>query len=44
MVADVGDRAALRLGTLGRRVKMMPGGLTGWLDEALPLETGRRTV
>jgi rhodanese-related sulfurtransferase len=35
------DRAALRLGTLGRRVKTMPGGMTGWRDEGLPVETGR---
>jgi rhodanese-related sulfurtransferase len=32
------DRAALRLARLGRRVKTMPGGITGWLDEKLPLE------
>ncbi|WP_237213813.1 rhodanese-like domain-containing protein [Falsiroseomonas oryziterrae] len=35
------DRAALRLAMLGRRVKTMPGGITGWCDEGLPLATGR---
>lgn len=30
------DRAALRLAQLGRKVKIMPGGLTGWEDEGLP--------
>ena len=34
------DRAALRLARLGRRVKVMIGGLTGWADEGLPLATG----
>jgi rhodanese-related sulfurtransferase len=32
------DRAALRLASLGRQVKTMPGGITGWRDEGLPLE------
>lgn len=27
------DRAALRLARLGRPVKVMPGGITGWADE-----------
>lgn len=27
------DRAALKLAQLGRAVKIMPGGLTGWADE-----------
>ena len=27
------DRAALRLGRLGRKVKVMIGGMTGWADE-----------
>ena len=27
------DRAALKLATLGRRVKIMIGGMTGWADE-----------
>lgn len=30
------DRAALILAGMGRYVKVMPGGLTGWADEALP--------
>lgn len=29
------DRAALRLGQLGLPVKLMIGGLTGWIDEGL---------
>ncbi|WP_443189815.1 hypothetical protein [Methylobacterium sp. Leaf94] len=29
------DRAALRLAELGRLVKLMLGGLTGWADEDL---------
>jgi rhodanese-related sulfurtransferase len=33
------DRAAVRLARLGRPVKKMIGGVTGWLDEGLPLET-----
>lgn len=32
-------RAALRLAQLGRAVKIMPGGVTGWRDEGLGLET-----
>ncbi len=35
------DRAALRLAGLGRLVKTMPGGMTGWLDENLPVEVSR---
>ena len=31
------DRAALRLASLGRPVKKMIGGVTGWLDEGFPL-------
>jgi rhodanese-related sulfurtransferase len=27
------DKAALRLGSLGRKVKVMIGGMTGWADE-----------
>lgn len=27
------DRAALKLARLGRPVKIMPGGITGWVDE-----------
>lgn len=33
-------RGALRLAGLGRPVKIMAGGITGWLDEGFPLETG----
>jgi rhodanese-related sulfurtransferase len=32
-------RAALRLARLGRPVKIMSGGMTGWLDERFPLMT-----
>lgn len=35
------DRGALRIADLGRPVKTMPGGMTGWIDEGLPLATGR---
>jgi len=31
------DRAALRLASLGRRVKKMAGGMQGWIDEGLGL-------
>ncbi|TCV96365.1 rhodanese-related sulfurtransferase [Luteibacter rhizovicinus] len=31
-------RAAVRLAQLGRPVKLMAGGVTGWLDEGFPLE------
>jgi rhodanese-related sulfurtransferase len=33
-------RAAIRLAKLGRPVKLMIGGVTGWLDEGFTLETG----
>ncbi|HEX8754788.1 MAG TPA: rhodanese-like domain-containing protein [Steroidobacteraceae bacterium] len=33
-------RAAARLSALGRPVKIMIGGITGWLDEAFPLAEG----
>ena len=33
-------RAAVRLAELGRPVKLMVGGVTGWLDEGFTLETG----
>lgn len=33
-------RAAVRLANLGRPVKIMTGGITGWLDEGFQLETG----
>ncbi|MDK4714114.1 rhodanese-like domain-containing protein [Rhizobium sp. CNPSo 4039] len=32
------DKAAWRLGTLGKRVKVMIGGMTGWADEGYPFE------
>ncbi len=35
------DRGALRIAELGRPVKTMPGGMTGWRDEALPVAIGR---
>ena len=34
------DRAALRIASLGRPVKLMIGGLTGWIDEGFALATG----
>jgi rhodanese-related sulfurtransferase len=34
------DRAAIRLATLGRPVKKMVGGVTGWIDEGFALATG----
>ena len=34
------DRAALRLAELGRPVKLMLGGLTGWADEGLAFARG----
>jgi rhodanese-related sulfurtransferase len=34
------QRGALRLAGLGRPVKVMPGGVTGWLDEQFSLATG----
>jgi rhodanese-related sulfurtransferase len=36
-------RGALRLARLGRRVKIMAGGITGWLDEGFALTTGLGT-
>lgn len=33
------DRAALRLARIGRPVKLMIGGVTGWIDEGFALET-----
>lgn len=33
-------RGALRLAELGRPVKIMAGGITGWLDEGFALATG----
>lgn len=32
-------RAAIRLARLGRPVKVMPGGITGWIDEGFGLTT-----
>lgn len=34
------DRAALALARLGRPVKLMLGGITGWEDEGLPFASG----
>lgn len=34
------DKAAMRLAALGRPVKKMIGGMTGWIDEGLELATG----
>jgi rhodanese-related sulfurtransferase len=34
------DRGALRLARLGRPVKLMIGGITGWVDEGFTLEEG----
>lgn len=34
------DKGALRLAELGRPVKLMIGGITGWLDEGFALATG----
>lgn len=33
-------RGAIRLAKLGRRVKIMTGGITGWLDEGFALAKG----
>ena len=32
------DKAAVRLSRLGRKVKLMIGGITGWLDEGFSLQ------
>jgi rhodanese-related sulfurtransferase len=34
------DKAALRLGRLGRKVKVMIGGMTGWADEGFDFASG----
>lgn len=34
------DRAGLRLARIGRPVKLMIGGVAGWIDEGFALETG----
>jgi rhodanese-related sulfurtransferase len=35
-------RAAIRMARLGRPVKTMPGGITGWIDEGFALESSVR--
>lgn len=35
-----GDKGALRLARLGRPVKLMIGGMTGWRDDGLPFSHG----
>jgi rhodanese-related sulfurtransferase len=35
------DRGAIRFAELGRPVKIMIGGMTGWIDEGFPLESER---
>jgi len=37
-------RAAVRLAQLGRPVKLMAGGVTGWLDEGFTLATANEAV
>lgn len=37
-------RAAVRLAGLGRPVKLMAGGITGWIDEGFELATGEAAV
>jgi rhodanese-related sulfurtransferase len=37
-------RGAIRLAALGRPVKIMTGGITGWLDEGFALETEHNHV
>ena len=37
------QRGAERLARLGRPVKLMIGGITGWLDEGFLLETGKNS-
>ncbi len=39
---NAGDRAALRLAGLGRPVKLMLGGMTGWADEGFAFTSGER--
>ncbi len=36
-------RAAVRLARLGRPVKLMPGGMTGWYDEGFAVDNGAVT-
>ncbi len=35
-----GDRGAARIAALGRKIKLMIGGMTGWADEGFRFETG----
>lgn len=37
-------RGALRLATLGRPVKLMAGGITGWIDEGFGLATAQEAA
>lgn len=37
-------RGAIRLAQLGRPVKVMIGGITGWIDEGFSLEPGARVA
>ena len=37
---NAADRAALQLARLGRPVKKMIGGVTGWMDEGFDITTG----
>ena len=41
---NAGHRAAVRLARLGRPVKLMTGGLTGWIDEGFSLATNDDTL
>lgn len=38
------DKAAWRLAQLGKRVKVMIGGMTGWADEGFPFVDGSETA
>ena len=38
------DRAALKLSHLGRPVKVMLGGMTGWADEGFAFERSEQAV
>lgn len=38
------DQAALKIARLGRRAKVMIGGMTGWADEGFAYETGPAVV
>ncbi len=40
LIARRGPARALRLARLGLPVKIMAGGLTGWIDEGFELQTG----